>query len=272
MTAIGAATLVIAAGCATPLVFKSTPWAETKEGQTLFVVSYQLEAKGADVPANCVFKMRKVADGKLYGFPVSAGSKQTVLEVSPDLYQIDSLACKDVDTWSLKELFKAPVEARPAQVGFVGHFIFRFTPGSMKNVEATRNEKAAALRAIFDLMPKKLRANVINASSGSVITMEATARKNQQRELKLSYRQGETVRTSDLNTQLDKCDAAEREINNVAIGTLSYEISYDQGRLDQMKQTAAEHTFTPSYVSCVEAVFHDFRPGSELPLSYRITL
>ena len=263
---------LLATGCATPLKMKSVPWAEATPGQTLLLMSYELKGESADVPKDCVMNLRKSSDHKLHEFPLDPVGHQALLEASAETFKIENLACKSVGTWNLKESLRKVPPIKSGQINYIGHFIFRFKPdGGMTSVTPSRDEQSQALAEIISLAPANERSKLTNIYTGGIILAAASSRPHQQREVKLDLVKGESVRTTELNSAFEKCDAAEREINPIAIGTLIYTASFIEGKLGKLETVDSKNSFTPSYVACIESAFRNFEPGSQQPVHFRIS-
>lgn len=264
---------LVSSSCALPLVLNPVQWSDTADGQTLFLLTYSLQAAAVDLPQNCVLRLRRQRDQKLYEIMLATDTRQTLIEATPDHYRLEQVHCKDLETWTLDSAQQRLAWAKPGQINYLGHLVFRFgTESTLKNIEAERNEKAAALRSMFTLMPARYRDRVLNAYTGSFIPQAAAQRKGQQREVKLTIRKGEKVSPAELNQKLDDCEQKEKQANPTAIGTLSYELRYEKRKLQDLKRTAATHTFTPTFVSCAEEAMREFRPTSEHPVEIQLSL
>ncbi len=258
--------------CSTPLKMKSVPWAEAHPHQTLLLMTYELKGESVDVPKDCVMNLRKSSDHKLYEFPLDPVGHQALLEASAESFKIENLACKSVGTWNLKESLRKIPAIKKGEINYIGHFIFRFKQeGGMTSVAPSRDEQAQALADVNALMPSDSRSNLTNIYTGGSIPSSASSRPHQQREVKLDLVKGETVRTSELNSAFEKCDAAEREVNPIAIGTLIYTAAFTDGKLGKLETVESKNSFTPSYVACIESTFKNFDPGSQRPVRFRIS-
>jgi hypothetical protein len=276
-----AAVLIFSSGCGATLPLSETRLGEAEPGRTFLMLSARFQ--GAElIPApsnkNCELRIRNRDDGKLYLLPVKLKDSAILVEVVPGRYAWESLVCSNSLNWSVGGSLELPALVPPGKVGYAGRIRLTFNKKTDGETGLTagygaRGEDAEALTAALKALPSRVRSQAVAAYSGKPVSVELIAsRSGTQRQIAITKKGQDKLKTDELNSALDGCDREEQEANPVRLGSLSYELEFAGGAVKKLDRLADQHTYSDAYVSCVENALRSYKPGTEASVVYRIQL
>jgi hypothetical protein len=254
-------TVILMAACSTPPVGLKEVIDDSD--RTIFLLNYEILKKGdPEWKGICSIAITELASGSVYTLNMDSSKKMIQVEAPAGAYRIGTLSCGRSDHWDLGNFGAISIQAYPGKVNYLGRFVFRLSVEKeihrLSLDRGNRDETRKSLAQTAHNMSPRWRSRVVSAYNGGAL--EASYLENER-----NYHRGTTShvvgKKVDLKSmKFDECEKTEIQTNPVPLGMLSYKVVYNQDQFVEMQRVKDIHSFSNSYIECVEGVLKSFKP------------